>query len=135
MIPTVIQCDHCGSDIEVRTYRKFVICSYCNSRLPFEGFEYQNINWHSSMYESVKLWTDCPSCRSPNMYRGPERRAWKCPDCGYIWQEKERKHGVLWFCDECETLLSVQLGFSNKGKTWCCCECGHINDISKGNII
>ena len=136
MVPTTVQCDHCGSNIEIRTYRKFVICPYCDNKFPFEGFDYRRIDWQrDSMYAGVKKWTDCPSCRSPNMYLGPERRAWKCPDCGYIWADKERKHGVLWFCDDCEAYLNVQLGFSTKGKIWQCSECGHINNITKENII
>lgn len=135
MIPEVITCASCGCDLEVREYKKFAICPYCGTRTPFPGFEYQTINWQASMYAHVKKWTDCPVCRSPNMYLGPERRAWKCPDCGYTWPERERKHGVLWFCDECEAYLNVQLGFSGKGKVWQCSECGHVNDINKDNII
>ena len=134
-MPATIECTHCGSEIEIRTYRKFAICPHCDSKLPFEGFSYEEIDWRGSMYAGVKLWTDCPVCRSPNMYRGAQRRTWKCPDCGYVWSEKERKQGVLWFCDECETYLNVQPGFSAKAGIWQCSECGHINDISKDNIV
>ena len=87
------------------------------------------------MYAYVKLWSDCPVCRSPNMYLGPERKAWKCPDCGYLWSEKERRRGVLWFCDECETYMNMQEGFNTKKGTWVCKECGYQNDVTKRNII
>lgn len=135
MIPMVVLCNRCGSENEVRTFRKFVKCNYCDNKIPFEGFDYREINWNDSMYKSVKRWTDCPACRSPNMYLGPEKRAWKCPDCGYIWTRDEQKHGVLWFCDECEAYLNIQPGFINNGRTWQCSECGHLNDISENNII
>ena len=135
MVPTNIRCNNCGANIEIRSYRKIVLCPYCNSKLPFEGFDYRRINWQDSMYAGVKLWMDCPACRSPNMYRGYERRAWKCPDCGFILSEKERKHGALWFCDNCEAFLNIQPGFSNDGKRWTCTECGHVNSIGKDNII
>lgn len=135
MVPATVQCKQCGANVEVRTYRKFVICPYCNYKFPFEGFDYREIDWNGSMYSGVKLWTDCPACRSPNMYRGVEKRAWLCPDCGYTWPERERKRGVLWFCDECEAYLNIQDGFSDKNKFWQCSECGHVNEISKKNII
>ena len=71
MVPATVSCQYCGSSIDVRTYRKFVLCPYCGIRTPFEGFEYQDIDWRSSMYAHVKLWMDCPTCRSKNMYLGP----------------------------------------------------------------
>ena len=61
MVPATVSCKYCGSNIEVRTYRKFVLCPYCGIRTPFEGFEYQEIDWDSSMYSHVKLWMDCPA--------------------------------------------------------------------------
>lgn len=134
MIPLKGNCSCCGAELEVNSYRKFVKCPYCGTELAFDGFEYQTIDWRASMYAAVKLWTDCPVCRSPNMYLGPEKQAWRCPDCGYIWPEKERKHGVLWFCDDCETYLNIQPGFTTKNKTWKCTECGHINSVTKKDI-
>lgn len=71
MIPQAVECPCCGAVIDVRTYRKFVQCPYCGIRTPFDGFEYENIDWRSSMYAHVKLWMDCPACRSGNMYLGP----------------------------------------------------------------
>ena len=135
MIPVKVKCEKCNAEIEVGTYRKFVVCPYCDNRFDFEGFDYREINWEDSIFDKVKKWTDCPSCHSPNMYLGVERRGWKCPDCGYIWPERERKHGVLWFCDNCETYLNVQPGFTDKNKTWICTECGFLNDVTKNNIL
>ena len=135
MIIKKINCKSCGTDISINTYRKFAVCPSCDNRIRFDGFEYREIDWGGSMYAYVKLWSDCPVCRSPNMYLGPERKAWKCPDCGYLWSEKERRRGVLWFCDECETYMNMQEGFNTKKGTWVCKECGYQNDVTKRNII
>ena len=134
MIKTVI-CGNCGSEINIGTWRKFVVCPYCDSRFPFEGFQYRDIDFNGSMYAGVELWTDCPACRSKNMYRGAEVRAWKCPDCGYLLSEEARLNGVLWFCDDCETFLNVQPGFSAETGKWKCTECGFENDVTEDNII
>lgn len=135
MIPDNITCESCGSHIEISTYRKFVQCPYCGKRTPFKGFDYQTIDWKSSMYANVKYWMDCPACRSSNMYLGPSKRAWKCPDCGYTISRIKKYFGVFWFCDECEAYLNVQDGFTTKGKTWKCSECGFVNDVTKKNIL
>lgn len=135
MVPDKVKCNGCGADLEVRTFRKFVVCPYCGERTEFEGFQYRAINWKDSMYKNVKKWTDCPACRSRNMYLGPEKQGWKCPDCGYVWREYDRKHGVLWFCDDCEAYMNIQPGFSDKTGTWTCTECGFANDVSKQNVL
>ena len=130
-----VTCNHCGASIEVKTWRKFVRCPYCNSTFPFEGFKCREIDWSGSMYAGVKLWMDCPACRSKNMYLGSTRRAWKCPDCGYSISRVKKFFDVFWFCDECEAYLNVQDGFTTKKKTWKCTECGFLNDVTKNNII
>ena len=135
MVPKKIKCKSCGADIEIQTWRKTIKCPYCNSQFSFDGFEYQEIDWRGSMYAGVKLWMDCPACRSKNMYLGASGRKWKCPDCGYTISQKEKRSGVFWFCDNCETYLNVQTGFTIKNKIWKCTECGHINDVTKANIL
>ena len=135
MIPQAVECPCCGAVIDVRTYRKFVQCPYCGIRTPFDGFEYENIDWRSSMYAHVKLWMDCPACRSGNMYLGPSGKVWHCPDCGYRISRTRKNTCVFWFCDDCETFLNVQDGFTTKNKTWTCTECGYNNEVTRGNII
>ena len=135
MIPKRIQCKNCGSDIEVATYRKFTICPYCKTKCDFEGFDYREIDWSDSMYSHVKMWMDCPSCRSKNMYLGSSGKGWKCPDCGYSISRIKKFFGVFWFCDDCESFLNVQEGFNTKGKTWKCTECGFLNNVTKKNIL
>ena len=136
MIAKRIKCNNCHADIEVKTWRKYVVCPYCDSRFPFEGFEYRQVNWADSMYAHVKKWTNCPACRSPNMYLGPSGRKWKCPDCGYVLPRFDRDpFSVFWFCDECEAYLNVQPEFTTKSGIWKCTECGHQNNVTKGNII
>lgn len=135
MIKKVVHCNTCGAEINVDSYREFVVCPYCDNQFEFEGFDYREIDWNSSMYSSVKKWIDCPVCRSKNMFFGPSGKKWKCPDCGYVLTDKELKKGVLWFCDNCETFLNTQKGFSaTKGK-WKCAACGYDNDVSKKSII
>jgi len=135
MVPIKIQCKNCAAQIEVRTYRKFVHCPYCGTNMPFEGFEYQDIDWSASMYAHVKYWMDCPACRSRNMYLGPERKKWKCPDCGLVISAKEKKKGVFWFCDDCEAFLNVQPGFTTENGVWKCTECGYVSGVTEDNIL
>ena len=129
-----VRCAYCGTDSEVSTYRSFVNCPHCGQTTPFPGFEYKNIDWNSSMYSGVKLWMDCPSCRSRNMYLGPSRRMWKCPDCGYAISRFKKLTSVFWFCDSCESFLNVQEGFTAKHKTWKCSECGYTNSVTRKDI-
>ena len=135
MIPVVVRCNHCGAEIKVDTYREFVQCPYCETRMPFDGFAYKTIDWRRSMYSAVEYWTDCPACRSGNMYLGASGHKWKCPDCGYTMTKRGLRTGVLWFCDECGTFLNVQPGFTTKNKTWKCACCGSENDVTKDNIL
>lgn len=115
MIHKMIRCRNCAAEIDVTSWRKYVVCPYCDTRSPFEGFDYRQINWAESMYAQVKKWTDCPACRSPNMYLGTSRRKWKCPDCGYVLPRFDRDpFSVFWFCDECEAYLNVQHGLRRK---------------------
>lgn len=40
-----------------------------------------------------------------------------------------------WYCDQCNTLLNVQPGFTTVTGSWTCAECGFENDVTSGNII
>ena len=93
----IVNCNNCGANIEVNSYRKIVVCPFCDSSFDFDGFEYCEIDWNSSMYAGVSKWTDCPVCRSENMFLGAEKKVWKCPDCGYVIKDKVydfRKVGI-----------------------------------------
>ena len=129
------KCKNCGGQIEVRTQRKYIVCPYCGTHTPFKDFEFTDIVWEASIYAGVKRWTDCPACRYPGMYLGPEGKKWKCPQCNFSIDDKEKELGVFWFCDECEAFLNVQDGFDVKNGEWKCSECGAVNDVSEGNII
>lgn len=135
MVPETIKCKSCAADIEVKTWRKFVQCPFCGNRIPFEGFTYQTIDWKGSKYAKVKKWMDCPACRSKNMYLGPSGMKWLCPDCGYSISNLNRLFGVFWFCDECDAYLNVQDGFTTKKKKWTCTECGHVNGVTRKDIL
>lgn len=135
MIPKKVICPKCGCKIEVATYRKFVKCPNCSEKSPFEGFEYELIFPGSSMYASVDLWTDCPVCRSRNMFFDRSRKMWECPDCKYTITSRDKNSGVFWFCDDCEAYLNVQPGFDTKSGRWVCTECGYENDVTSDNII
>ena len=135
MIPKIVQCKNCGSNIEIRTWRRFVVCPYCDTKIPFDGFEYREIDWNDSMYSGVEYLMDCPACRSHNMYLGAEKRLWRCPDCGYSVSNREKRFGVFWFCDNCEAYLNVQNGFTTKNGIWRCSECGAQNDVTKNSIL
>ena len=135
MIPLKIKCEKCNAEIEIRTYRTHTVCAYCNNHIPFDGFDYRDIDWKSSMYAATKKWTTCPACRSDNMYLGSEGKEWKCPDCGYRIGNLDLMRGVLWFCDECETYMNVQPGFTTKDGKWKCTVCGFENNVTKKDII
>ncbi len=135
LLPQIITCSFCNGENEINTYRSFVKCKKCKNELPFEGFDYKLIDWKSSMYSSVEYWTDCPVCRSPNMFLGSEGRGWKCPDCGYRMTAEEKETAVFWFCDDCDTFLNIQEGFSTDSETWICTECGYENNVTEENIL
>ena len=134
MIPLSIQCKNCGSITQVSTYRKFVVCPFCDSKIPFPGFEYNEVDFNYSMYSSVKAKMDCPACRSPHMILGASKRNWRCLDCGYKMPRWKKLTSVFWFCDECETYLNIQKGFTTKHKTWKCTECGFDNSVTRADI-
>lgn len=129
-----IACNQCGATCEFKTYRTFIQCPFCKSRRPAPKFAYCSPDWKSDMYAGVALWMDCPACRSSNMYLGPEKKKWNCPDCGYSITEKEKDSTVFWFCDDCDTFLNIQDGFSTKTGRWICTECGLENDVTGDNI-
>lgn len=135
MIPKTVICPECGYENEVATYRKFVKCQNCGEKSPFEGFEYELIFPGSSMYASVDLWTDCPACRSRNMFFDRSRKMWECPDCRYTITNRDKNSGVFWFCDDCEAYLNVQPGFDTESGVWVCTECGYENDVTSNNVI
>lgn len=134
MIPMIKKCDSCGAKIEIQTYRKFVYCPFCRSKTRFEGFDYQDIDWTKSIYSGVKKWSDCPACRSRNMYLNPDNKKWRCPDCGYGVYENELKESILWFCDGCDAYMNVQSGFSSDAGKWKCTECGFENDVDENKF-
>ena len=41
MIPKLIKCESCGYDVKVDTYRKYVKCPCCDTKIDFEGFTYR----------------------------------------------------------------------------------------------
>ena len=133
MVPTDIICKECGAKIEVKTWKKFVICPFCESKNKFEGFEYKKIDANRSMYAHVKYEQDCPVCRSSHMFSYSLLGKWRCIDCGYMLSGIKKVTGILWFCDNCETYMNIQAGFSTKKKKWICSECGFENDVSRKN--
>lgn len=40
-----------------------------------------------------------------------------------------------WYCDECDTYMNSQHGFTTSDGEWTCTKCGHINDVSENNIL
>ena len=40
-----------------------------------------------------------------------------------------------WYCDECNSLLNSQSGFSANCGTWTCTECGYLNFINENEIL
>ena len=135
VLPLVITCEKCNGETEINSHRSYINCRKCGNKMTFKGFDYQTIDWGSSMYSSVEYWTDCPVCRSPNMYLGPEGKVWKCPDCLYKMTAEEKDESVFWFCDDCETFLNIQPGFNVENGHWKCTECGYENDVTDANII
>ena len=129
----IISCDKCKAGINVKTYRKFVVCPYCENRIPFDGFEYDKLDPTSSKFTGVKYVMDCPACRCREMARMSSK--WLCPSCGYSISRFSKRFGVFWFCDECDAYLKIQKGFTTKDKIWKCSECGHENGVTKKDIM
>ena len=89
---------------------------------------------YSSELINTQAETDCPNCRSNNMFLGPEGRMWRCYDCGYRITVEDFENSILWFCDNCEAFLNAQEGFTDRAKTWKCKMCGFNNDVSEDNV-
>ena len=135
MIIKEIKCNGCNAKIEVTTWKKFVICPYCRTKNSLSGFDYKRPDPDSSMMAHVRLEQDCPSCRSPHMYAHSILSKWRCFDCGYTIPAKHKLFGVFWFCDNCETYMNIQPGFTTKNKKWTCTECGFLNSVTRKDIL
>lgn len=44
----IVSYNKCKAEINVKTYRKFVVCPYCENRMPFDGSEYDKLDPTSS---------------------------------------------------------------------------------------
>ncbi len=42
--------------------------------------------------------------------------------------------GCDWYCDECDTYMNSQSGFTTSSGEWTCTECGCVNDVTEDNI-
>gem|GEM_PF-3269534 len=42
--------------------------------------------------------------------------------------------GYEWHCDECNSILNFQTGFSTISGEWICTRCGYNNDVTPNNI-
>ena len=135
MIPKTVKCPNCNAPQKIYSFRKQVYCQYCGTYFPFEGFDYEKIDYNSSAYATVRYWMDCPKCRSKNMYNRSIFGNWRCPDCNYKMSAFEKQFGVLWFCDKCDTYMNIKKGFTTQNKKWECTECGFVNDVTSKNIF
>lgn len=134
-IPAVITCPCCGKTKVLSSYCRVVFCDYCNMALPFEGFRYREYNRFSSKYRYAQAEMDCPNCGSRHMILGPEGNLWCCHDCNYHLKESTRQNITFWFCDNCDTYLNVQSGFTEVTGHWKCQLCGFDNDVSDDNTF
>jgi len=116
MITQEVICKGCEAKLEVNSWRKFVMCPYCETKTQFKGFEYKKINRNDSMYVHMKWEQDCPVCRSPHMLASSRLGKWRCADCSYMMSGVIKLIGVLWFCDNCESYMNIQQGFTTKKK-------------------
>ena len=132
MIKVQIHCPHCGELIDVTAYSKVIACRNCGTMV---GMDTSTNNSSMSRLE-VRKRRDCPVCRGyGSMIRNLKRTLWKCTECGYSISPKELRKTTFWFCDNCDTFMNVQPGFSEADGTWKCTVCGFTNDISDENIF
>ena len=54
---------------------------------------------------------------------------------GSIFSGSSDDKGCDWYCDECDTYMNSQPGFTTSSGEWTCTECGYVNDVSEDNII
>lgn len=135
MIPCEIECKGCGVQLEVTSWKKFIRCPFCETKNIFHGFDYKTLTHKESMYANMKYEQDCPSCRSPHMFASSRIGKWKCIDCGYMLSGLKKINTIFWFCDNCETYMNIQDGFTTKNKMWKCTECGYTNNVTKKNLL
>ena len=126
-------CPECSELIETRAYSKYVRCDHCGIRIP--SFFPSSPLWSGRSDSRVNGWRVCPVCRSDGtlIHRKYEQN-WNCRWCGYTIPNKEWEDIVLWFCDECDTFMNVQSGFTTETGRWVCSVCGQENDVSDANI-
>nr|WP_308545932.1 hypothetical protein [uncultured Lachnoclostridium sp.] len=76
----------------------------------------------------------CPAC-GDTMILNEKTSLWGCNKCNYSISNKEIEGGtVFWFCDNCESFLNIQQGFTIESSNWVCTECGIDNDVTEVNV-
>lgn len=83
---------------------------------------------------NIRRKIECPACHGIMRYnrRG---RLWKCECCEYQLMASDFDNDyVFWFCDNCDTYLNIQEGFSTESGMWKCKKCGFENDVSEKAI-
>ena len=76
----------------------------------------------------------CSFCERLRIIRARVAIAVNPPKIGRMTAE-EKETAVFWFCDDCETFLNIQDGFSTDSGTWVCTECGYDNNVTEENIL
>ena len=77
----------------------------------------------------------CPAC-GDIMILNEDSMVWECQKCTYSISHQDLENGaVFWFCDNCETFMNTQEGFTTKSGSWVCTKCGFDNDVTAANII
>lgn len=69
---------------------------------------------------------------------GYSKSEWSVPVYG---KEAQRKisyylegNNIEWYCDNCNTRLDHQPGFTTKSGSWTCTECGYENSVLESDI-
>lgn len=42
---------------------------------------------------------------------------------------------IDWYCDSCNSYINDQVGFTDNKRLWVCDNCGHVNELTKENIL
>lgn len=83
----------------------------------------------------IKKWMFCPACQEGKMSINKASTVWNCESCGYSLSAAEFEDDyVFWFCDDCNSYLNNQDGFSRDAKKHICRKCGYENDTTFDNI-
>ena len=87
--------------------------------------------------EESYVYEFCPNCNADlTLQKGYDSSLpyWVCLGCKEMLINPQIDAKAVWICDECGSMLNIQMGFTEDGGKWTCSECGFLNVIDEGRL-